>query len=134
MSGDQQPLPRTRRGVRSAPSTTKSVPLITVFDCTLSIRRSWLEIKVLIAVFAVLASASFIMPYLFGLNSDPLVGRLATGALLSPSLFPLKPAFDRFSKIQFLKQVSLTLQKGEPLSETIQTELRSFNTKRGILR
>ena len=81
-----------------------------------------------------MATTSFVIPYTIGLNADPMLGKIATGALFSVSSFPLKPAFDRFSRAQLFKQARIILERNEPLSEMLRSELKLSTQKRSFLR
>jgi hypothetical protein len=117
------------------PKTNRSVPFITIADCSGMIARNWLEIAVLIFIVLLMTLASFLVPTKVGLdNVFPKLADIATGALCSLSSFPLKPAYDRFTRILLLRQARQTLEGNEPLSEMLQAELRMLTHKRGVLR
>ncbi len=125
---------RARQAV-TAPSGSEATPFITINDCNFFIIRNWLEFAVLIAIVSLMMAVSFILPPKAGLDTIfPKLATLATGAMCSVSSFPLKPAFDRFSRVLLYWQARKTLQRNEPLSETLKSELRLLPAKKGFPR
>jgi hypothetical protein len=115
--------------------TSPPAPFITINYCKLSIERNCLEIFVLITVVSLMMVVSFILPSAAGLDAAfSKLQTIATGALCSVSSFPLKPAFDRFSRVLLLRQARKTLEMNEPLSQIQLSELRLLPQKKGFLR